>query len=51
MEYEYVLRHVLRRWLSLFKALERVLSPWPAIKQYFIQKGEVAGCKENGEDI
>jgi hypothetical protein len=27
-------------WLSLFRALERVLSSWPAIKLYFIQQGE-----------
>jgi hypothetical protein len=39
MEYEDVLRHVVR-WLSLFRALERVLSSWPAIKLYFIQQGE-----------
>jgi hypothetical protein len=40
MEYEDVLWHVVTRWLSLFRALERVLSSWPAIKLYFIQQGE-----------
>jgi hypothetical protein len=40
MEYEDVLRHVVTRWLSLFRALERVLNSWPAIKLYFIQQGE-----------
>lgn len=40
MEYEEVLRHVPTRWLSLYKAVERLLSSWPAIKAYFLELGE-----------
>jgi len=35
-----VLRHVVTRWLSLFTAVDKLLSCWPAIKLYFINKGE-----------
>lgn len=40
MEYEEVLRHAPTRWLSLYKAVERLLLSWPAIKAYFLELGE-----------
>ncbi|GFV99721.1 dimer_Tnp_hAT domain-containing protein [Trichonephila clavipes] len=38
-EYREVIRHVPTRWLSLFKALDRMLSPWGPLKRYFIERG------------
>ena len=35
-----VLRHVVTRWLSLFAAVDKLLVCWPAIKLYFVNKGE-----------
>jgi len=40
MEYEKVIRYSQVRWLSLFQAVERLLSSWPAIKMYFKQLGK-----------
>lgn len=39
MEYEKV-RYSQIRWLSLFQAVERLLSSWPAIKVYFKELGK-----------
>ncbi|GFX99113.1 uncharacterized protein TNCV_2492941 [Trichonephila clavipes] len=38
-EYREVIRHVPTRWLSLFKALDRMLSSWGPLKRYFIERG------------
>ncbi|GFT82427.1 uncharacterized protein TNCV_4927801 [Trichonephila clavipes] len=38
-EYREVIRHVPTRWLSLFNALDRMLSSWGALKRYFIEQG------------
>ncbi|GFS59064.1 uncharacterized protein TNCV_69591 [Trichonephila clavipes] len=38
-EYREVIRHVPTRWLSLFKALDRMLSSWGPLKRYFIELG------------
>ncbi|GFU72202.1 uncharacterized protein TNCV_509651 [Trichonephila clavipes] len=38
-EYREVIRHVPTRWLSLCKALDRMLSPWGPLKRYFIERG------------
>ena len=35
-----VLRHVVTRWLSLFAAVDKLLVCRPAIKLYFVKKGE-----------
>ena len=35
-----VLRHVVTRWLSLFAAVDKLLACWPAVKLYFVNKGE-----------
>lgn len=40
LEYQNILRHVTTRWLSLFKALDRLIQSWPAIKTYFLEQGE-----------
>lgn len=40
MEFQDILRHVITRWLSLFPAVERLISKWPAIKQYFLAEGK-----------
>ncbi|GFY03539.1 uncharacterized protein TNCV_3211761 [Trichonephila clavipes] len=37
-EYREVIRHVPTRWLSLFKALDRMLSSWGPLKRYFIKR-------------
>lgn len=39
-EYHEVLRHVLKRWLSLFAAVERILKCWKPLKSYFISLGD-----------
>ncbi|CAG5047532.1 unnamed protein product [Parnassius apollo] len=38
-KFKEVLRHVPTRWLSLFKALDRVLSSWGPLKKYFLELG------------
>ncbi|GFT08446.1 uncharacterized protein TNCV_2324631 [Trichonephila clavipes] len=38
-EYREVIRHVPTRWLSLCKALDRMLSSWGPLKRYFIEQG------------
>ncbi|GFW00638.1 uncharacterized protein TNCV_2283841 [Trichonephila clavipes] len=38
-EYREVIRHVPTRWLSLFNALDRMLSSWGPLKRYFIERG------------
>ncbi|GFT14475.1 uncharacterized protein TNCV_4004411 [Trichonephila clavipes] len=38
-EYREVIRHVPTRWLSLCKALDRMLSSWGPLKRYFIERG------------
>lgn len=35
-----MIKHVVTRWLTLSRAVERVIKCWPAIKQYFLKKGE-----------
>lgn len=40
LEYENIIRHVITRWLSLHKALEKIVNAWSAIKLYFLQQGE-----------
>lgn len=40
MEYDKVIKYSRIRWLSLFQAVERLLSSWPAIKIYFNQLGK-----------
>jgi len=39
-EFHEVIRHVPTRWLSLFRALDRVLAGWMPLKSYFLSKGE-----------
>ncbi|GFT15138.1 uncharacterized protein TNCV_3141951 [Trichonephila clavipes] len=34
-----LIHHVPTRWLSLFKALDRILSSWGPLKRYFIERG------------
>jgi hypothetical protein len=38
-EFHQVLRHVPTRWLSLFKAVERLLQSWEPLKTYFLALG------------
>jgi hypothetical protein len=38
-EFHEVLRHVPTRWLSLFKAVERLLLNWEPLKSYFLAMG------------
>ncbi|GFW42400.1 uncharacterized protein TNCV_239971 [Trichonephila clavipes] len=38
-EYREVIRHVPTRWLSLFNALDWMLSSWGPLKRYFIERG------------
>lgn len=40
LEYEHVIKHVVTRWLTLHKALEKIVNAWSAIKLYFVQQGE-----------
>jgi hypothetical protein len=40
MEYFSMVKNVPTRWLSFSKALDRVIQSWPAIKLYFLNKGE-----------
>ena len=57
VQFKEILRHVRTRWLSLFPAIERIVHCWPAIKSYFLSKGEEDCSKliwkfvaPNGED-
>ncbi|GFS66311.1 uncharacterized protein TNCV_3856141 [Trichonephila clavipes] len=38
-EYREIMLHVPTRWLSLFTALDRMLSSWGSLKRYFIERG------------
>ena len=40
LEYDNIIRHVITRWLSLHKALDKIVNAWSAIKLYFLQQGE-----------
>lgn len=40
MEFKQMVRDVPTRWLSLSKAVDRILSSWPAIKTYFLSQEE-----------
>ncbi|XP_050776316.1 uncharacterized protein LOC127032781 isoform X1 [Gopherus flavomarginatus] len=39
-EYSEILCHVPTRFLTLFTAVDRLLKNWPALKSYFVSKGE-----------
>ena len=39
-EFREVIRHVPTRWLSLFRALDRILLSWMPLKTYFLSRGE-----------
>jgi len=39
-EFREVIRHVPTRWLSLFRALNRILLTWMPLKDYFLSHGE-----------
>nr|XP_005313440.1 uncharacterized protein LOC101943458 isoform X1 [Chrysemys picta bellii]XP_005313442.1 uncharacterized protein LOC101943458 isoform X1 [Chrysemys picta bellii] len=39
-EYSEILRHVPTRFVTLFTAVDRLLKHWPALKSYFVNKGE-----------
>lgn len=51
VEYKNLLRHVPTRWLSLLPALDRLLKCWPAVKHYFLLKGENECRKEIWEFV
>lgn len=40
IEYREILRHVSTRWLSLLPCIDRLILNWPALKSYFLSKGE-----------
>ncbi|CAM5148887.1 unnamed protein product [Eretmochelys imbricata] len=39
-DYSEILRHVPTHFLTLFTAVDRILKHWPALKSYFVKKGE-----------
>ncbi|XP_043381024.1 uncharacterized protein LOC114021903 isoform X1 [Chelonia mydas] len=39
-DYSEILRHVPTHFLTLFTAVDRLLKHWPALKSYFVKKGE-----------
>lgn len=40
LTYYETLKHISTRWVSLYKAIDRLLKNWPAITLYFINQGE-----------
>lgn len=40
LEFSHIIKNVPTRWLSLQAAVDRILSCWPALKQYFLNQGE-----------
>lgn len=51
IEYKNLLRHVPTRWLSLLPAIDRLIYSWPAVKMYFLKKGEKNCRKELWEFV
>ncbi|KAG6922670.1 zinc finger imprinted 3, partial [Chelydra serpentina] len=43
-EYSEILPHIFRCFLTLFTAVDRLLKNWPALKSYFVSKGEENVC-------
>ncbi|XP_023968915.2 uncharacterized protein LOC101952564 isoform X4 [Chrysemys picta bellii] len=43
-EYSEILPHISTRFLTLFTAVDRLLKSWPALKSYFVSKGEENVC-------
>lgn len=39
-KYSNIIKHVPTRFLSLYDAVDRVLQNWPALKSYFVSKGQ-----------
>ncbi|XP_073206492.1 uncharacterized protein [Lepidochelys kempii] len=44
-EYSEILPHIATRFLTLFTAVDRLLKNWPALKSYFVSKGEENVCR------
>lgn len=40
MDFSQMVKNVPTRWLSLGKAVDKIISSWPALKQYFLNQGE-----------
>ena len=42
-EYRQIIKHVNTRWLSLERAVQRVLQQFDPLKSYFLSEGKIAG--------